>query len=267
MIFKKKQSKADPAKGKDGDKGKKSKLPPIAKVVRPGAQVTVVLNVDLMDEVIDARTSTLHVIDKKGRLILAQTEPPLAARRVGDNLEISFLARDMENPELPWMRLGYFTKLLSIINNVKLGEDLVDNVLVVNGPKKLTPTTVRLYFRLEPRADDGFEVFLEPDHQAVTLEDISAGGLRFTHSPTWRLAKGQVVFLAVVRNNWRTMVESRVVRTGVINLGKAGQIGQTAVEFQQMDQYARQDISRVLNEISRNHLLERSGLSAKEPEY
>ena len=242
-------------------------MPPIDKVVRPGSQVTVVLNVDLMDEVIDARSSTLHAIDKMGRLILAQTEPPLAARRVGDKLDISFLARDLENPEMPWLRLGYSTELLSIINNVRLGEDLVDNVLVVNGPKKLKPTTVRLYFRLEPRADDGFGVYLEPDHQAVTLEDISAGGLRFSHSPSWRLVKGQELYLAVSRGNWRGVFEGRVVRTGVINLGKAGQLGQTAVEFQKMDQYARQEISKVLNELSRQQLLERSGMSSKEPEY
>ena len=263
MIFKKKRPKG----ARPAAEPKKSKLPAISKVVRPGAQVTVVLNVDLVDEVIDARSSILHAVDKKGRLVLAQTEPPLTARRVGNVLDISFLTRDMEDPERPWLRLGYSTELLSIINNVKLADDLVDNVLVVNGPKKLTPTTVRLYFRLEPRSDDGFTVYLEPDHQEVVLEDISAGGLRFSHSPAWRLSRGQVVFLAVSRGGWNAMLESRVVRTGVINLGKAGQIGQTAVEFEKMDQYSRQDISRVLNKISREQLLERSGMSAKEPEY
>ena len=220
MIFKKKQSKKSSAKGKAGQTGKKIKLPPIAKVVRPGAQVTVVLNVDLMDEVIDARSTTLHVIDKKGHLILAQTEPPLTERRVGQVIDVSFLARNMEDPEMPWLRLGYSTKLLSIINNVRLGEDLVDNVLVVDGPKRLKPTTVRLYFRLEPRADDGFEVYVEPDHLSVTLEDISAGGLRFSHSPSWRLTKGQSIFMNISQGAWRSVVEGRVVRTSVINLGK-----------------------------------------------
>ena len=229
--------------------------------LRPGRPVDLILQTNLDYNQIDVRPSALHDVDSKGRLILAQTQPLVKSSFAGRQMEVTFLASYKDVPGGRWLRVGYDAPLLAVLDNYRLGPGLREPALLVPGPKRLEVCTLRLDYRLEPTLDSGINLCFWPDETPLSIVDISAGGVRFSHSRAWSFAPRQKLNLAVKCQEEVLVLPSRVKRSGELE-GPAGRnLSVTAVQFEEMELAARQRLSQLIQEALRRQLARRSGFS------
>ena len=147
--------------------------------LRPGREVNIAMSTDLVSDLIDVRSSMLHDITPKGLLILAQTSPPVMQRVVGQTIEITFLITDPDKPG-HHLRVGYKTKLLKIVDDYEMQGGFRDNILVAIQPTRLTPTTLRLHYRVEPASEVPLQMRVPGEGVDLPILDLSVGGARVT---------------------------------------------------------------------------------------
>ena len=232
-----------------------------ATCLRPGRPVDLILQTNLDHNQIDIRPSALYEVDSKGRLILAQTKPPVKPSFKGRHMEITFLAQYKDVPGGRWLRVGYEAPLIAVLENYQIRPDLREQALLVPGPKKLDICTLRLDFRLEPTLDSTLRLFFWPDETQLTIVDISAGGVRFSHPSAWSFAPRQKLSLAVKSGDEILVLKGRVKRSGDLE-GPAGRnLAVTAVQFEEMELAVRQRLSQLIHEELRRQLARLSGFS------
>ncbi len=233
--------------------------------LRPGRKVDLVLAIDLTRDLIEVRSSLLEDIDSKGRLILDQTLPRLGPSYRGREIEVTFLVRREDRPGGSWMRVGYRAPVLELRDDYPLGRGLKADVIVVEGPKKLTPYTLRLNFRLRPPPDRDLRLYLLPDRTRVEIEDISGGGVRFSHPRLWRFTPGKGLGLALESGDTRLVLEGVVVRSGDTRRGSPSAL--TAVRFEGNRPETMHRLNYLLQELLRHKLAQRSGLARRSPPH
>ncbi|MEW6261963.1 MAG: PilZ domain-containing protein [Thermodesulfobacteriota bacterium] len=118
--------------------------------LRPGNRVDLVLSRDEAQEKVEVRESRLLEVAADGRLILAQTDPPVSREYVGQVFEVTFLHRLRRAQKEQWLRVGYNTALLDAAADFELGPGERAAVLIVASPTALKPTNLRMYFRMVP---------------------------------------------------------------------------------------------------------------------
>jgi hypothetical protein len=215
---------------------------------------------DLDQNFIDTRPSILHDLHPSGRLLLGQTNPPLAKRFIGRELEITFLAKYNLEPGGVWLRVGYKTPLLGLKENYRLSKALSETVLVVDPPKTLEQSTLRLDFRLVPPLDQDLHLYLWPEKTELGIVDISLGGVRFAHDFTISFDRNQKLSVLIESEGKSLVTDASVVRSQ--NLQEAGKpkIYHTALHFEGMDQARRKQLSEILHRLLRFRLAHRSGM-------
>jgi hypothetical protein len=235
--------------------------------LRPGRPVDLILQTDLDNNHIDVRPTVLHDVDPKGRLILAQTQPPLKTSFSGRSLEITFLARYNDVPGGRWLRMGYKAPLLSLVDDYQLGPGKQEQALLVPGPNRLESFTLRLDYRLEPSSDSNLELYFWPDNTPLAIVDISAGGARFSHPSSWSFSPRQKLNLALQSQGETLVLIGRVIRSGHPEGPAARGLSVTAVQFEEMELASRQRLSQLIQIALRRQLARRSGLSSRESSY
>jgi hypothetical protein len=238
----------------------------MAKSLRPGRSVDIVLHTDLDNDLIDNRTSILHDINSKGYLVLGQTSPPIPPSSKGKTLEITFLSRYQDVPGGRWLRVGYHTPLLGVIQDYQVGPKLKEPVLVVAQPKELKQVTLRLHYRLEPPAEKDLRLYLEPGHQEVGVVDISQGGVKFYHSPKLNFEPRQTLRLNLCSEELDLILKARVVTMYQGGVTGKGEFNHTAVSFKDLEVQTRRQLANLLNGLLRYNLARRSGVLKKEDE-
>lgn len=227
-------------------------------LTRPGRQVDLIFSTDIDRDMLDVRPSLVHDVSKKGHLILAQTFPRVNRSRVKDKVEVTFLHHDDEEGDI---RVGYKATILGVLSDYKLSDRLREDVIVVNGPSRLERSTLRLHYRLAPPKEKDLRLYLLPEKTKVSVIDISAGGVKFSHPPFWSFSKGQEVALAIASGDITVGVVGAVVRSSDTRGG--GRNGVTAVRFVSMDAKRSKQLTRIVNALSRHELAKRSGLQRK----
>jgi hypothetical protein len=244
-----------------------SKVPPPSQEVlratclRPGRPVDLILQTDLHNNLIDVRPTVLHDVDPKGRLVLAQTQPLIKTSFAGRALEITFLARYHDVPGSRWLRVGYVAELLGVLDNYQLGPGHREQVLLAPGPKKLSSFTLRLDYRLEPTLDNDLRLCFWPDRTPLQIVDISAGGVRFSHSASWSFTPRQKLNIALESHGETLVLAGRVKRSGEPEGPATRGLRVTAVQFEEMELAARQRLSQLIQEALRIQIAKRSGFS------
>ena len=117
------------------------------KCLKPGNRVSIVVTRDEIREIVSVRRSRLHDIAEDGRLVLAQTSPPVTRSYVNRPVEISFLIRSAKQDEIPMIRFGYRTRLLGIIQDYDLGNNFRETILIAPPPKYLEEMNLRMHYR------------------------------------------------------------------------------------------------------------------------
>lgn len=229
----------------------KSGLPPqkvlISTCLKPGRKVDLVLEADPARNLVDVRSTMLYDQDKKAQLLLAQTAPRVDPNSKGKNLEVTFLARYEDSPGGRWIRVGYRAALLGVLESFEVGPSMHEPVLLVPGPKKLVPMTLRLDKRLDPPGGQSLRLYIMPEGTEVTLADISLGGARFSHPTSWSFAAQKVLDLELARGGERVAFQAKVLRSGERLLHGGVASGSTAVHFDNLGNIAKQKLSQMLN--------------------
>lgn len=232
-------------------------------LIRPGQKVDLILDTDMDKDSIDTRPSIIQEVDPKGRLILDQTFPRISRAKKGENIEVTFLTKQQVEIDARWMRVGYKTPVLGLLEDFQLGPNLRESVVVVAGPKELKKFTLRLHYRLAPPKDRDLRLYIWPDRTKVTLSDVSSSGVKFMHPRIWTFSVGHPISLALVSGGQTLVLEGRVVRSGEVRSGAGKGNGVTAVNFSFTSQESQRKLSALLQDMVRHKLAKRSGLLDK----
>lgn len=234
-----------------------------AKNLRPGRNVDLVVHLDLERDIIDTRSTTIHDISAKGMLILAQTSPPLGPSAKGKRVEVTFLGQYQDVPGGRWLRVGYVTTILGVLQDYQVGPGRKESVIVVAGPQALKEFTLRLHYRLEPPVDRDLILYMEPEHQEVPIVDISAGGVRFSHSSSWSFSVGYRLNFTIISEWGRLSLKGKVVASYAGGPdGKSSQ-NHTAVAFVDTELETKARLEQIITELTRHVLAKRSGVLDK----
>ena len=221
--------------------------------------VDLILRLDIEKDDIDVRKSVLHQTDKQGRLILAQTSPPVLSSQRNQVCEITFLYHQQLKDGRVWRRVGYRAPILQVLPNFQLADRLADAVIVVPGPQKLRPSSVRLFYRVEPPADLGLKLFLMPERLEVRLADLSAGGVGLYHPWGADLPVNTRLDLLLTLGGFALRLPARVIRSGGRSMGR-GPTPPVAAAFMDMDTHTRRQLLQLVTDVSRLNLARRSGV-------
>jgi hypothetical protein len=246
-------------------KSVKSKLPNQKKLketcLRPGRKVDLIVGTNLKKEIIDIRSTTLHMLDDRHNLVLSQTFPPVSADMVGRILEITFLIRLAEGGKRHWLRAGYKAELLKILPDYSIGRGRRDNVLIVPHPKELGRFTLRLNFRLTPPSDLDLRLHVWSEkNRPVEVLDISQGGVRFAHPPRADWSVGDTISLVLLADDLVLNLTGNCVRGGKMPPGSAGlrNTAFTSVSFVDMTPQEQHKLGRLVNNLARYKLSQRA---------
>ena len=241
-----------------------SELPPqdelLRTCIRPGRTVELILDTDFEHDAIDVRSSNIYDIDKQGRVILAQTTPRISRLSQGKSIELTVLAQFHDVPGGQWLRVGYRTKILEILDNVTIEGERYRAIVVVEGPKELTRFTLRLNYRVVPTIEDNLRLFLLPSKQELPILDISAGGVKFSHPKDIPFKHRSIIRLALVAGGKVVPLNAEVVRGNEPLGGRRNPLETTAVQFHQVPPETKRQLVSIIQEISRRQLAKRSGL-------
>lgn len=231
--------------------------------LRPGRNVDLVIYTDLDRDIIDTRSTTLHDISAKGHVILAQPSRPLGPSSKGKQVELTFLGRYRDVPGGRWLRVGYPTRVLGVLQNYKISSAIRESVVVVGSPKELKQYTLRLHYRMEPPPDIDLRLYLEPDHDKVSIVDISAGGVRFSHPKAWNYAKNFTMNLTLSSGRMQMRIKCKVVASYEGGPDGRASVNHTAVRYVDVDSDTRERLGRLMNQLTRHELAKRSGIADK----
>lgn len=149
----------------------------IDQILRPQTRLDLIFKVDLLNDHIDMRTSTVLDITPT-MIVTAQTDPPIVKSMAGRSLEATFVRRDPVTSEM--VRWGWPCQLQEVFN-YKLREDAQDPVqaLAISLPAAggITETNARMDYRLSIGSDKKISIQTHPSFGRVSLLDFSAGGV------------------------------------------------------------------------------------------
>ncbi len=171
--------------------------------MKPGLNVRVVTDVDIWQETITVRSST--VFDATGeRIVIAQTEPPLT--RPGQEIVITYLIRENERS----VRHGFPAQLVDSIDYfLSSGERVKALLLEKKGEPR--PYSTRMFFRITPTPGSHLDMFIRG--QKVTIVDISLRGARLSHERDFGLQTGETVTVSLDIGQRSYKFEARITRT------------------------------------------------------
>ncbi len=180
--------------------------------LRPGRKVDLVMEDESAGGPAATVSTILHGLDGKKRLVLAQPDPPVNPSLVGRELEVTFLARYQELPGGGWLRVGYRGPLLAMVEDYPLAQGLKQPVLILAGPKRLAPYTLRRSQRLSPPRDGSLGLFLLPRREPLELIDFSRGGASFRLPRGLALAEESSLSLLLLAGSEELTLSARVTR-------------------------------------------------------
>ncbi len=228
--------------------------------IRPGRTVELILDTDFDHDAIDVRSTNIYDIDKQGRVILAQTTPRISRLSRGKGVELTVLAQFHDVPGGQWLRVGYRTKILEIMDNVTIAGERYGAIVLVAGPKELTQFTLRLNYRVVPAMEDKLQLFMLPSKRQLPILDISAGGVKFSHPADLPFKYRSIIRLALVSRGKVLPLNAQVVRGNEPLGGRQSSLETTAVQFHQVTPETKRHLVSIIQDISRRQLARRSGL-------
>lgn len=236
------------------------KLPPFrrlrAQLIRPRQLVDVVVDMDFAKDLIDVRRSVIEDIDPQGRVLLAQTSPPVLRSMRGRQVEVTFLTFVDDVPGGRWIRVGYRTKIQDVVPQYDLGGDYQETVIVIGPPRKFVPSTTRLANRVEPTGDMDLKVALPSMGRGVTMLDISGTGISFIHPAEMVFHAGAPIRMVVLSGPAALPLNGVVVRSRPTDNRR---VLVTAVRFEDLKPEDKRRLLQLVTEMHRHHLAMRSG--------
>lgn len=229
----------------------------LERILVPQKRLELITAEDLIRETIDVRTTIIYDLDDQGRMIVAQTSPPILHSWAGREITASFLTRDDDNRDL--IRYGFPTKIEDFWSEYQLREDVVEPAVLLGPPlAEVEIRSVRLLYRVEPssRHEIGLAIPRLTDSE-VNLIDISQGGLQFSCRDSVDLVRGQTIRLTLNVGGNSLDLDARVARTDEREGSRLAYIG---VQFMNPEPHQVRIIQQAVQSIIREEARAKSGL-------
>lgn len=216
--------------------------------IKPGLNVSLSVNVDMLKETTDIRNAVIYDIIEKD-IILSQTNPPIAKYMIGKNIDVTYVIKDIAGKK----RLGFSGKVLSIISNYNLSANQTVPAVIVKRETGVKPFDLRMHYRVKPKSNSGLDLYWA--EEKVSLIDISVGGARFCHARTRMIEYGQKLELTLVIDDESFNVPAKALKVwNQPSAGKISDLEYVSIQFLSLDKKCAHLLSGKLLAIQREIL-------------
>ncbi len=156
------------------------------RLVRPQTKIDINLSSSLDEDEKDVRTSMI-LDHTAGRIVVAQTTPPISKSWLGKNIEASVVQRQVDGKS-DFARWGWTSQILEVRSNYILNEAAKSDpmaVIFLSSPKAsdVSKRNMRHVYRINIASQNNKIVFKAgPDLDPFTLLDFSPAGVRIFSS-------------------------------------------------------------------------------------
>ena len=213
--------------------------------IKPGLNTDVVVNVDFSKEIIDVRKAFIYDVLEK-RIILSQTNPPMASYHVGKKIAVTCLVKKDDKP----VRYGFYGKITELVRDYELVSSDTVPALVIELDTGPVEFNVRMHFRVEPRGDSG--IVLSVKGEKMNMIDISIGGARVTHYRDCFIEQDQKIKGILNLDGRNFNIEARVLRVWqTYGSQKITDLECVAMQFLNVDKELEDVLGRKIRKIER----------------
>jgi len=224
----------------------------IDKILRPRTQLELIFDVDLINDFIDVRTSSVLDISEDS-VIITQASPPVLKSMLGRSPEATFVRRDPVTGDI--IRWGWRTQIKEIIEKYKLRPDdeQAMTALVITTPSVggLTETNARMDYRLSITDDRQISIQTHPSFGRVSLLDFSAGGVLIAVPKPPQATVGMrlwftLFFPVLTSSGQQTTIngEAEVIR---VTTEEGEQTARVGLKFLDLDLSATRSLQKAIN--------------------
>jgi hypothetical protein len=178
-------------------------------LLKPGLSISLVIDTNIIREIHDIRTSTLHdIIGKK--LIIAQPDPALSAIRLNKALTISFLNVEGGKP----VRYGFRARIVEFVKEYQLSSSQKASAIVFQQQTIPEHYNLRMFYRIQPPSNSGFQISIYD--QPMGIINISIGGalISATRSQNieFNFETGQTIKVTLTLDNHQYNLKAQIKR-------------------------------------------------------
>ena len=226
-------------------------------ILVPQTKLDLIVNIDMVREQIDVRSTTIYDLDYKKYIVVGQTNPPILKSMVGREIEASFLYRNKQSGQR--RRIGFHCKILKYLTDYTIRPGVSDQAVVLSFPHGgLKETSVRLHYRVEPRSEDNISVVLPTVEGELHLLDLSLGGMLVSYRGRQEFKRGLVIPIDFTVESRQFRLKGEVVRAFERDGSKLIFLG---VNFVEMNNDVQKCIQEMVGKIMREELRQRSGMT------
>lgn len=142
-------------------------------LLRPGLTIALVVEIDMIREKIDVRSSTIYDILGK-EFIIAQPDSPLSPSRIKNMVTLSYLVREKG----AYVRYGFRSEMVRFIPDYLLSSSQTVPAIVVVPKTVPDPFNLRFNYRIEPPST--FPLGISFYGHLAPIINISLGGALIT---------------------------------------------------------------------------------------
>jgi len=173
--------------------------------IKPGKHIAITVDMDPLRETIDVKSSTVHdIVD--GKIIAAQTDPPLLKSYLNKSIYITYLEKEAGKP----VRYGFPATVLEFIKDYRLTSSEVAPAIALMQEAEIEQCNLRMFYRLEPPSNSGLDIYI--GGEKVSIIDISIGGANFSHSRSSPFHANETVKLVLSIGGAETKIDAQVLR-------------------------------------------------------
>jgi hypothetical protein len=220
--------------------------------IRPGLNIRVVTEVDLLKETIHVGSAVIYDMDGS-TLTISQTDPPILKSMLGREIEITYLAR--EKNEL--VRFGFPARIKEFVDQYPLNPSQKVKALIVAKEERENPYNLPMFYRVEPTSKS--RLAMTVSGEPVNILDISLGGARLSFPKTFVLDPNSFHEASLHIDSTVYSVRIRIVRTWDGSAeGFSQELRFAAIEFLHSDGNLGGILSRKIREIEVEPMREES---------
>jgi len=224
----------------------------IDQVLRPGTQLELIFDVDLINDFIDVRAAkVLDMADDQ--IIITQASPPVLKAMIGRSPEATFVRRDPVTGDI--IRWGWRAQIKEIVENYKLRPDDAQGTtaLIIGCPSigGLTETNARMDYRLNITGDRKISIQTHPSFGRVSLLDFSAGGVLIAAPRPPQAKEGMrlwfTLFFPILTAAGQPTVINGEAEVTRVTIDESEQMAKVGLKFLDLDISATRALQKAIN--------------------
>lgn len=213
--------------------------------LKPGSNVNIITRIDYSREILETRNTLVH--DVLGdKIIIAQTNPPIAKTLLQRDIFMSYLVHENEET----MRYGLPAKIIDFIDDYSLTSEQTARAVVLHKLADKEEYNLRMFYRLEPPGNCGLDILIRDGK--VSIIDISIGGASFSYQRPHALRANDALRITLVIGEMAYEVDCKVLRVWEPDDSKLKRtIGFASIQFLDMIGSMKNHLARKIRDVER----------------